>query len=368
MVELLDSDATKVPDPSAGRHDHGVEHVDVAVAVVGAVGGRVVTVGGVVEPAGRQGRGEGEDAAAVARESELHGAQPSVDSGQADGLPCDQDRGDHDAAVSTPAPTSSRGVPVRSAITQREVSARPPRGRATRPGSASSTCTPRPSAAARAIITGGRRRGRRRRRPSRRTPGRPGRARSCTTHGTNDSTRARRNRSPTAARPAAARYVAPGAAAVRHRERHDEQHRARQGEPDGARLEQPARQRLVGRSRRASRSPVDEVVGPAEDRLAHQHRRRHEADLAQRAAGHPAAWPAPARSPPPGVGARPGRGAAPASTAGSRDMAQYRPVVVRQRAIGAPRPGRAPQESGSVKPRQGPLTCANAAGARSDPC
>ena len=44
-----------------GGHDHGAQHVDGAVAVVGAVGGRVVPVGRVVEPARRQGRrGEGE--------------------------------------------------------------------------------------------------------------------------------------------------------------------------------------------------------------------------------------------------------------------------------------------------------------------
>ena len=128
-----------------GRDDHGGEDVDLALAVVGAAGRGVVTVGGVVEAAGGQRSGERENRSGGREGSELHGPQPSVGSGQPDGPPCDQDRDRHEAGEDARAPPAAAGCPC-AARAPAGASARPPRGRAPGPGSAISTCTPRPRA------------------------------------------------------------------------------------------------------------------------------------------------------------------------------------------------------------------------------
>ena len=89
---LFDSDAMNVPEPSSLGHDHGVQHVDHAVLVVGAVARRVLAVGGVVEATRREG-GDGEHerpdggGELAAREPTVHGSQAFVvDRGACDSL------------------------------------------------------------------------------------------------------------------------------------------------------------------------------------------------------------------------------------------------------------------------------------------
>ena len=148
-----------------------------------------------------------------------------------------------------------------------------------------STWTPSPSAAARATIDERAAVSRSRPRPSRRTPGTRGSSAKLAIHGTNDSARACRNRLPSTPRPPGARGRSarrgarwPRRAGTTSRNAHVS---ANHTVPGSSR---PEASGLSGR-RRASRSRSDEVVGPAQQRLADQHRGGDEADLAQRSSG-----------------------------------------------------------------------------------
>ena len=94
--------------------------------------------------------------------------------------------------------------------------------------------------------------GRRRRRPTRRTPGTRGRARSSPSRARRTATRAWRSRSPTAETRAMARYGRSRPAPVGHGEGHDEQDRAGEREPHRARVEPGAGEGLVGSAPRVA--------------------------------------------------------------------------------------------------------------------
>jgi hypothetical protein len=78
---------------------------------------------------------------------------------------------------------------------------------------------------------------------------------------------------------------AAGGDAVGDRERHQEEHRAAQGEPRGGRFEVAVRDRLAARQPPRVAPTVDQVVVPAEHGLADEHGHQDQADLATGSAG-----------------------------------------------------------------------------------
>ena len=231
----------------------------------------------------------------------------------------------------------------------------------TRPGSASSTCTPSPSAAASAVITDGRAGSSGRRRPSRRRPGTPGRARSSPPRGANDSTRACSSRSPTAAdgqrergRPAPARRPLAIARGTTSRTAQVSANHTVPGSSAPAPSGLSGAAPLVAARGRRGRRPSPRTAWPDE------HRRGHQRDLAQGAPGRggrgrerPRRWP------------RAWRGCAARSEEqrrGRRHGAKYGPGT-------RLRTGAAHHSDHAIcQARMWPLTCANASGGDSNPC
>ena len=128
-------------------------------------------------------------------------------------------------------------------------------------------------------------RGRPRRRPTRRTRGTPGTARTRPPRGATTSDPCRSRRLPSTPTTRESRYDSPGVDAARERQRDDEQDRAGEREAQRAAVERAGRQRLVVALVRAVAPLVDEVVVPAQQRLADQHRDRDQPDLARRPPG-----------------------------------------------------------------------------------
>ena len=229
---------------------------------------------------GQRGGGEREGASEPAwRDSLAVRAQ-----GQADGLPDNQQsRRPTDAAQRrSRSARAAAGAPVLSAIRSGRWR-RPSWLSGTRPGSARRKWTQTPSSAASTVIADRRAASRCPGRPSRRTTGRRGRARTETAHGQPREHAAAQQTLPSRPTTTASEVGAAGDDAARNRERYDEQRRAQQGEPDRAGLEQCRRRSACRALVPRVALPVDEVVVPAEDRLADQHGGGDEADLAQRA-------------------------------------------------------------------------------------